>query len=167
VAKKLEERNGRHLSHAKNRNRTIKTKRNGTKKQRMFINILLQHFILQQKQSTDMTMAILSLSGFWLIIRGTSRLLWTPRLVSCIDCVVMTTSRTPLQHCIGYVCQNGSISRWLSRHFGCCMVLLHHIWVSWLALPTCPVVADFVHRHHNYCKSRHSVGLLSDVAHFL
>ena len=32
------------------------------------------------------------------------------RLVWFIDCVVITTSRTPLQHCIGCVCQNVSIS---------------------------------------------------------
>jgi len=46
----------------------------------------------------DSTMAILSWSGFRLISRGTSSLFLTPRLVWFIDCVVMTTSRTPLQH---------------------------------------------------------------------
>jgi len=50
------------------------------------------------------TMAILSRSGFWLISRGTSSLFLMPRLVWFIDCVVMTTSRTPLQHCVGCVC---------------------------------------------------------------
>jgi len=60
--------------------------------------------------------------GFRLISRGTSSLFLTPRLVWFIDCVVTTTSRTPLQPCIGSVCQNGSISRWQSRLFACCTV---------------------------------------------
>ena len=81
----------------------------------------------------------------------------------CFDIVASVDralpSPRPLQHCIGCVCQNGSISRWLSRRSACCMASLHHIWISWFASLTCLVVADFVHPRHNYSMFRLFVGL--------
>ena len=87
-------------------------------------------------------------------------MLW---LVWSVDSVVMTRSRTTLQLCSGYICQNGSISRWPSRQFVCCTVLLHHIRP---ASPISPDIAEFVHCHHNCCKFCHSVVLLSRLRSF-
>jgi len=85
----------------------------------------------------------------------------------CIVCIITTTLLMPLQHCIGCVSQNGSISRWLSWRFTCCMAMLQHTWVSWFVSLTHLVVANSDHCRHNYPTFHLSVGLLWDGAHFL
>jgi len=71
------------------------------------------------------TMAIFCWSGFLHISRDIWRLFSTLRLVWCIDCVVTITSQTLLQHCIGCVCQNVSISRWRTWRIACFTASLH------------------------------------------
>ena len=55
----------------------------------------------------------------------------------CFNFVVMTMSRMLLQLCIGCAYQNGSTWKWLWWHFMCCMVSLHHTWISWFVSLSC------------------------------
>jgi len=107
--------------------------------------------------SQDLTIATMSWSDFLFIYSDASSLFSILRFVWYFDYVVTTMSQTPLQLCTGCVYHNVLTSRWLSWRFRGYMVSRHHhTCISWLVLPTCPVVVDFGQHHQTNCPCHHS-----------